>query len=149
MAPRKLSAATLLLACTALLAACSPARSVSIQDGWIERPSEGSPAELHLQLRNGMDQVVRLVGASVEGSENAVFLSTAQEQRLPAISLNAGQTLQVPKDGYRILIEQPSIDWGQVEHVNLQLAVEQADGQLLTLSYDLHVHEQEEALHHH
>lgn len=148
MAPHPVSLSAWLLAFVALLTACSASRTVSIEDGWIERPSDGAPAELHLRIHNGLAQSVRLVGASVAGSENARLMSTAPEQRLPAIALSAGQTLRVPKDGYRILFDAAPVQWAQVESVNLQLAVEQSDGQLLTLSYDLHVHDHDEDHHH-
>lgn len=149
MVSRPLSISTwLLLALTTLLAACSGSRTVAIEDGWIERPSDGAPAELHLRLHNGLDQNVRLVGVSVAGSDNARLLSTAPEQRLPAIALSAGQTLHIPEDGYRILIDAAPVQWAEAKSVNLQLALEQADGQLLTLSYDLHVHDRDEDHHH-
>lgn len=133
----------------ALLAACSGSRTVSITDGWIERPTEEQAAEVHLRIRNGMDQTVRLVAAAIEGSDNARFLAAASGQALPTITLSAGQTLRVPEDGYRILIPSAAIDWQRLDSINLQLAVEQADGQLLTLSYELHVHDQEEPHHDH
>lgn len=148
MASRPLSQSAWLLALVIVLAACSASRTVTIEDGWVERPAEGAPAELHLRIRNGLEQSVRLVGASVAGSENARFLSIAPEQRLPAITLSAGQTLRVPKDGYRILIDAAPVQWSEVDSVNLQLAVEQSDGQLLTLSHELHVHATDEDHHH-
>lgn len=148
MASRSFSIIAWLLALTTLLAACSGSRTVSIEDGWVERPSEDAPAELHLRLRNGLEQSVRLVGASVAGSDNARLLSTTPEQQLPAIALSAGQTLRIPEEGYRILIDAAPVQWAAVKSVNLQLALEQADGQLLTLSYDLHVHDPGEDHHH-
>ncbi|MHA7833912.1 MAG: copper chaperone PCu(A)C [Algiphilus sp.] len=148
MASRPLSQSVGLLLFVTLLTACTASRTVSIEDGWIERPSDGAPAELHLRIRNGLAQSVRLVGASVAGSDNARLMSTQPEQRLPAIALSAGQTLRVPKDGYRILFDAAPVQWDKVDSVNLQLAVEQSDGQLLTLSYDLHVHDTDEDHHH-
>jgi len=130
---------TLVAACMAV-AACSGEGAVEVVDGWAERPQAQAPAFVHLRLRNSMGQDVALVGADAEAAASTRLLPADSAQAVDRIPIPSGTTLRIPEDGYRLAIDGADIDWSATDRLNLQLAVEQADGQLLTLSYDLHVH---------
>lgn len=137
----RLLAAIPLAAC-ALISACSESSgAVTIEDAWIERPGEDGYASAHLILHNGTGDQVRLVGAHMERSAETSIRHASEAAAVTAITIEAGEKLRVPSGGYRIVVTAPELAWDETHALAMDLAIERRDGQLLTVSREIHVHD--------